>query len=200
MLGEDPTQPGSHPVPEVHQFTPRKQSMFLLELTKTGTIRGAAGRVGVSSATVYRYAQKSEAFRNDIERARDEWEQAMVERVAEAGGVRSVVERKTSAIGKKYEVERIEPGDWRANAWLLEHSPATRDRYAGVLKSKVEIGGSDDLPPIQVAEQVAVEIGPDTMERLTKVIMVLAAAGKLRLPDPGEMNGEVKDVSPDDPS
>lgn len=179
-LGENPAQKGSHPVPEQHQFNARKKAIFLTELGKTGTVRGAASRAGVGFSTVYAHAQADQTFRDAIERARSEWEHGLVEKIVEAGSVGTVIQRRNGT-------QITEPGDWRALAWLLEHSPATREAYAGILRQKVEMGGSVDLPPVQVETTADINVGPGTMERLADVVAVLIRAGKLRLPDPGEM-------------
>lgn len=170
-------------------FTDARKSAFLLALVETGTIRGAAARAGVHFTTVYDHASKDDDFRAGIEHARGEWEQSLVQGILRAGVEGEVIERKNSRI--------VKPGDWRALAWLLEHSPATREAYAGILRQKVEMGGSVDLPPIQMdkTEVHQLEIGPDTMERLAAVVGVLLRAGKLRLPDPGEIDGTATDIS-----
>lgn len=187
-LGENPAQPNSSPVPVAHTFSPKKRAAFLLALVETGSIAGAAAKIGVNRATVYRAAEANETFRDDIERARGQWEQALVEGVAKAGLRGKVIETRK---GTKVE----EPGDWRALAWLLEHAPATRERYAGILRQKVEVGGDPDGVPIQTqSENVNIEIGPDTMDRLARVVEVLMRAGKLRLPDMNEIEGEYKEV------
>lgn len=161
-------------------FSPAKKTAFLLALTETGTITGAAARAKVHRSTVYEHARDDEDFRRQIDEARGEWEHSLVEAIAKAGVEGEVIQRRGTKI--------IKPGDWRALAWLLEHSPATREAYAGIMKQKVELGGSPDLPPMQVeAGAVPVELGPDTMERLSRVVMVLLQQGLLRLPDPGEV-------------
>lgn len=160
-------------------FGQKLQAQFLLELIETGSIRGAAARVGVHYTTVYAHAADDEAFRQKIDEARGEWEQSMVNVVVRGASEGKVIERR----GKKI----VEPGDWRAAAWLLEHHPATRQAYAGILRQKVELGGAEDLPPVQLEETQQVEIGPGTMDRLSQVVMVLVQNGILRLPDPGEI-------------
>lgn len=184
-LGENPNQPGGKPVPAVHTFNERKKALFLTELGKTGSIRGAAARTSVHYSTVYEHAKNNPTFADAIERARGDWEQSLVDKIREAGSVGTTIERRN---GTKV----IEPGDWRALAWLLEHAPATRERYAGILRQKVELGGDPDGVPVQVDAQnnLQIDIGPDTMERLAAVVQVLMRAGKLRLPDPGEIDGE----------
>ena len=171
-------------------FNDAKKTAFLLALVESGTIRGASARAGVHYTTVYQHAKDDEGFRAQIDQARAEWEQSLVEAIAKAGVQGEVVQRRGSKV--------IKPGDWRALAWLLEHSPATREAYAGILRQKVELGGSQDLPPIQTqhTETQEIEIGPETMERLARVVQVLLGAGKLRLPDPGEtvIDGEAEDV------
>lgn len=161
-------------------FTAARKTAFLLALVESGTIRGAAARAGVHNTTVYAHAKDDPEFRAEIEKARGEWEQSMVEAIAKAGVQGEVVQRRGAKV--------IKPGDWHALAWLLEHSPSTREAYAGILRQKVEMGGSPDLPPIQTehTETHEIEIGPETMERLARVVQVLLRAGKIRLPDPGE--------------
>lgn len=168
------------------EITQAKKAEFLLELVETGSIRGAAARVGIAFKTVYRHAEKDEDFREAIDNARGEFEQATLRAIARAGVEGEVIERRGKKITK--------PGDWRALTWLLEHSPAYRESYAGVLRQRVEIGGSEDMPPIQTEQMEQVEIGPGTMDRLSSVIMVLVQNGILRLPDPNE----VIDVTPDE--
>lgn len=170
-------------------FNAAKRTTFLLALVETGTIRGAAARAGVHFSTIYEHAKSDDDFRAQIDEARGEWEQGMVEAIAKAGVQGEVIQRRGSKV--------IKPGDWRALAWLLEHSPSTREAYAGIMKQKVEVGGSPDLPPIQTehTETHEIEIGPATMERLAAVVQVLLRAGKIRLPDPGEViDGEAEET------
>lgn len=191
-LGENPAQPGSSPVPIARQLNSKKKAEFLLALAKGGSIVGACSRIGMSKTTIYRAAQADEAFRDAIERARGEWEQAQLDAIDQAARTGKVIERRN---GTKTE----EPGDWHAAAWLLEHSPHTRERYAGVTRQRVELGGSDDMPPVRTehTEKVEVEVGPETMERLSQVVMVLVRAGKLRLPEPEDViEGEATEVDP----
>lgn len=196
-LGENPAQKGSNPVPLAHTFNGRKKAAFLLELVKTGSIRGAASRIGVTPGTVYDHAKKDPTFADGIERARGEWEQSLVDGIVTAGLRGKVIEKRTR---KGETLQEIEPGDWRALAWALEHAPTTRERYAGILRQKVELGGDPDGAPLQIQsqEQLQIELGPDTMERLTAVVQVLVNAGKIRLPDPNEIEGTATDVTPDD--
>jgi hypothetical protein len=161
-------------------FSPARKAAFLLALAETGTIVGAAARTKVSRFTVYEHAKNDEEFRRGIDEARGEWEQSLVTAIAKAGVEGEVIERRAGG-------KIIKPGDWRALAWLLEHSPATREAYAGIMKQKVEVGGSPDLPPVQMGGSTEIEIGPATMERLGQVVMILLQQGKLRLPDPGEI-------------
>lgn len=160
-------------------FGEKQKAKFLLELVETGSIRGAAARVGVHFSTIYDHARDDEAFRAKIDEARGEWEQSMVNIVVKGASEGEVIERR----GKK----TTRPGDWRAAAWLLEHHPATRQAYAGILRQKVELGGAEDLPPVQIEDAKPVEVGPGTMDRLQQVVMVLVQNGVLRLPDPGEV-------------
>ena len=180
----------SAPIP--NKFTEKVRSAFLLALAASGSVRGASGRIGVHFSTIYEHAKSDPTFADAIERARAEWEQGLVEKIVKAGEVGSVIERRN---GTKVE----QPGDWRALAWALEHSPATRERYAGILRQKVEVGGSEDMPPIQSqhTETHEIEIGPETMDRLQAVVMVLVKAGRLRLPDPNEIEGEATEVDPE---
>lgn len=195
-IGEDPRTPGGHPVPEAFTFNPKRRAAFLLALAETGTVVGASARVGISKATVYRAAQEDDTFRDSIERARGEWEQSLVAQIAKAGLQGNVIERRGRGGTKRIE----EPGDWRALAWLLEHSPSTRERYAGILRQKVEMGGAEDLPPIQHDVKAQIDIGPAMMDRLARVVMVLVESGKMRLPDPNEIEGEFSsDDEPDEP-
>lgn len=174
-MADDPAKPYNP-----NGFNQAKKAAFLLALAETGTITGAAARAKVHRITVYEHAKNDEEFRRGIDEARGEWEQSLVQAIAKAGAEGDVIQRRGTKI--------IKPGDWRAMAWLLEHSPATREAYAGILKQKLEMGGSPDLPPIGVdAGAVPVELGPDTMERLGRVVMVLLRQGVLRLPDPGEI-------------
>lgn len=191
-LGENATTPGGHPVPVARTFNPKRKALFLVALAKTGTITGAAARVAIAPATVYEHAKNDMTFADAISRARGDWEQALVEGIAEAGAIGKVIERRNGTT-------ITEPGDWHAMAWLLEHAPATRERYAGIMKSKVEISGDPDGVPIQTENaNVNIEIGPDTMDRLARVVEVLIKAGKLRLPDPNEIEGMATEVTPDE--
>jgi AcrR family transcriptional regulator len=191
-LGENPNQPGSHPVPIVHQFNGKKKALFLTELARTGSIRGSAARVGVNRTTIYDHAKKDPSFADSIERARADWEQAQLDLINDAARTGKVIERQR---GNNLSRE-VEPGDWRAAAWLLEHHPNTRETYAGIMRQKVEVGGDPDGIPVETkhTETLEIEPGPEMMERLGRVIMVLARAGKIRLPDPNEMI----DVTPRD--
>lgn len=167
--------------PQPHAFTGKRKAAFLTLVAQTGSIRGAASRAGVARATVYDHAEKDPEFREAIERAVAECEQSLVNRIIAAAETGKVIERRGTTV--------TEPGDWRAAAWLLEHGPYFRDRYAGILKQKVELGGSEDMPAIEVHSTTTqqLEVGPETLERLQIVVGVLLRAGKLRLPDPGEV-------------
>lgn len=162
-------------------FNDAARTAFRLALVETGSIRGAAARAGVDQKTIYYHAGKEPDFRKQIEDARGEFEQSILTGILKAGVQGDVIERRGKKITK--------PGDWRALAWLLEHHPAYRDHYAGILRQRVELGGSPELPPIEThnTETQQIEIGPDTMERLTAVVQILLSAGKLRLPEPGEV-------------
>lgn len=187
-----PNEKGGKPVPVAHTFSPAKKAAFLLALLKTGSIRGASSEIGVHYSTVYRAAEADATFRDDIERTRGEWEQRLVDGIVEAGFRGKVIERKSRAGTEQIQ----EPGDWRALAWALEHAPVTRERYAGILRQKVQIGGDPDGVPVEVDQNqtVSIEIGPGTMERLQQVFNLLVQTGKLRLPDPNE----IIDVTPRD--
>lgn len=170
-----------------HAFNDKRKAEFLLELVKTGSIRGAAARTNVHHTTVYEHAREDEKFRESIERARGEFEQAALQAIWDAGTTGEVIERRNGS-------KTIKPGDWRALAWMLEHNPAYREQYAGILRQRVQIGpGEPDFNP-QDTEGIVADIGPGTMDRLTSVVMVLVQNGVLRLPDPGE----VINVTPDD--
>lgn len=158
-----------------------RRSAFLLALLETGSIRGAAARSGVHFTTVYRHAETDERFRAQIDEARGEFQHSLLLGILKAGVQGEVIERRGGTTTK--------PGDWRALAWILEHHPAYQAEFAGILRQKVEVGGNPDLPPIQIdgSTTTSIEIGPDTMERLSAVVQVLLRAGKLRLPDPGEV-------------
>lgn len=170
-------------------FSDKRRALFLTEVARTGSIRGAASRTGVSRDTIYRHAANDPSFREAIERAVDEAEQSLLDTLVKASNTGKVIERRGTTI--------TEPGDWKAAAWLLEHSPFYRDRYAGILRQKVELGGAADLPPLEVdsTTTVQIEMGPEMMERLQTVVGVLLRAGKLRLPDPGEViDGESEPI------
>jgi hypothetical protein len=173
-----------NPLPPSRPFSEKRKSLFLLELARTGSIRGSAARAGVARQTIYNEVERNPSFREDIDRAVDEAEQALVDSIVKAANTGKVIERRGTTVS--------EPGDWRAGAWLLEHSPFFRDRYAGILRQKVELGGSDDLPAIDISGTVKheLDVGPEMMDRLQAVVGVLLKAGKLRLPEPAEVDGD----------
>lgn len=176
-MADNPAERGKHgQVPMVKQFNGRRRAIFLTALAQTGSLRGAAARTNVNPSTVYDHAQKDPTFAESIERARNEWEHALLEKIAKAAEMGTVTERKN---GSRF----VEPGDWRAAAWLLEHAPHTRDHYAGVMRQKVQLGGDPDNP-IKV-ENVADAI-PTTGERLGQVFALLVRAGVVRYPESGE--------------
>lgn len=162
-----------------NEFNEGRRAQFILALLETGSLRGASARAQIDVTTVYRHAEANPAFRAQIDEARNEFQQSLLLGILRAGVAGEVVERKGTKTTK--------PGDWRALAWILEHHPSYRDDFAGILKQKVEVGGTAELPPIEVSTTVDVEVGAATMERLAAVVQVLLRAGKLRLPDPGEV-------------
>lgn len=176
---------GTMAVVPPHLFTQRKR-VLLLEAFKAGqTVRGACARAGISNQTYYEHYNNEPEFAEQCDRARAESEAKLVDAITKSAHSGETVTTPGGAV-------TVRPGDWRAAAWLLEHHPATREQYAGILKSKVQMSGDPDGPPVQL-EVEGQEMS--TLERMAAVVTVLQRAGVMPIPEPGET--KLIDVTPD---
>lgn len=86
------------------RLTPLVQEAVVRVLRNGGTRTSAAGHVGVSRETFYRWLNTRTTFRDAVEKAEHDCDVDLVVRI------------KAAAVG----------GDWKAAQWLLEHHPRTR--------------------------------------------------------------------------
>lgn len=157
-------------------FTQRKRVVLLNAIKQGQTIRAACARASVHSSTFYDYLNNDADFQQQVERARGEAEARLVEAITNGAHTGETITTPGGTV-------KVMPGDWRAAAWLLEHHPHTRERYAAINKS--QIGGDPDNP---VPVPVDVTGGPEmtTVERMAAVVTVLQRAGVMPIPEPGE--------------
>jgi len=163
-------------------FTARKRVVLLNAIKSGQTIKAACAVAGVHQATFYDHINVDDEFRSAVERAKGVAESRLVEAVTKSGHTGETVVTPGGQV-------TIKPGDWRAAAWLLEHHPNTRERYAAI--SKNQISGDPDNPT-----PVAVDVAGDemtTVERMAAVVSVLQRARVMPLPGPGDT---VIDVTP----
>jgi len=167
--------PNGHEGIQAYRFSERRRAVFLTELRNGQTVRAAAARAGVSDVTVYRHMQGDDTFSSAVARARDEAEAKLLDGITKAAHTGETITTAGGAVVTK-------PGDWRAGAWMLEHHPHTKERYATI--TKAQVGGDPSNPaPVQVG--VTVDLGPATIERLGQVVSILARAGVVQLPAGG---------------
>lgn len=157
-------------------FSERKKTVFLNALKDGQTVRAAAARAGVDRSTIYHHMAKDSTFASKVAQARDEAEARLLDAITKAAHTGDTVTTPGGTV-------TVRPGDWKAAAWLLEHHPHTRERYATL--TKMQMGGDPDNPTPILTETV-VDVGPSTIERLGQVVGILARAGKVRYPEPGE--------------
>ena len=154
--------------PRLDEFTERKKVIFLTHLRRGQTIRAAAAKAHVGERTVFDHSSSDPQFAAAITRAKDEAEASLVEAITKSAHSGDTVTTPGGTV-------TIKPGDWRAAAWLLEHHPHTRERYAEI--TKMRLGGDSDAPPIQSQQETLV--GITTPERVVAVIDILVKAGQL---------------------
>jgi len=164
--------PNGHEGIQAYRFNERRRAIFLTELRNGQTVRAACARAGIDEATAYRHMQDDATFKDAVTRARDEAEAKLLDSITKAAHTGETITTAGGAVVTK-------PGDWRAGAWMLEHHPHTKERYATI--TKAQVGGDPSNPaPVQVG--MTVDLGPATIERLGQVVSILARAGVVRLP------------------
>ena len=173
-------------------FTPRKRIALLHAIKSGQTVRAACARANISVPTYYRHLNEDLTLQEAVNRARGEAEARLVEAITNGAHSGETV---TTSGGQV----TVKPGDWRAAAWLLEHHPHTRERYASI--NKTQLGGDPDNPtPVLVEVEGG---GMPPAERFGAVIAVLQRAGVLPgeailLPSPPEPEGGIS-VAQDPP-
>jgi hypothetical protein len=120
---------------------------------------------------VYDHIQNDQTFADSVVRARDEAEAKLLDAITKAAHTGETITTAGGAVVTK-------PGDWRAGAWMLEHHPHTKERYATITKAQVA-GDPSNPAPVQVG--MTVDLGPATIERLGQVVSILARAGVVQL-------------------
>jgi hypothetical protein len=128
----------------------------IVELVRAGcTVANAAEAGNIDEGTFYRWMQRGaehrapaafRRFREDVLRARAEAEAEAVVQVRRGARGGAVVERRTieHKDGRTETIERLQPPDWKADAWFLERSrPKSWGR-----RTLVEVSGVDggDIP------------------------------------------------------
>lgn len=149
-------------------FTPARQMVFLGSIAEGQTVRGASARAGISRDAVYYHMREDPSFLQQVERARGEAESKLVDSITKSSHTGDTI---TTPGGKVV----VRPGDWKAAAWLLEHHPETRERYAAIAKTQVS-GDPDNPTPILVGLP---ELRTDQLEAIA---LILADAGALPAP------------------
>lgn len=157
-------------------FTQRKRAVLLSAIKEGQTVKGACARAGVGVSTYYEHLASDRTLAEQVERARGEAEARLVDAITKSAHTGETVTTPGGAV-------TVKPGDWRAAAWLLEHHPHTRERYAAI--NKAQIGGDPDNPaPVMV--EVEGSGAMSTMERMAAVVTVLQRAGVMPIPGPGD--------------
>ena len=164
-------------LPVTTGITPRRWVTFLNQLKHGQTIRAACAKAGFSRSTLYTTlnADPNSGLLEQIEHAKNEGERRLVEAVTQASHTGDTITTPGGSIV-------VKPGDWRAAAWLLEHHPHTRERYASIQKQ--QIGGDPDNPaPVKT---VGVQVVGDftSVERRAAIISLMQQVGALPFPDP----------------
>lgn len=170
------------------RLTPAARVVFLDAIRNGQTVRAAAGRARLTRESIYHEMRINPTFVLQVQVARDESEARLIDSVTKSAHTGETV---TTPGGQV----TVRPGDWRAAAWLLEHHPDTRERYAAI--NKAQIGGDPDNPTAVPVEVVGASEG-GTMERLARVVTVLQRAGVMPLPDPANPVIDVIDVTPEE--
>lgn len=150
--------------------------MFLNQLRKGQTISGACAHAGFSRTSFYDAinADPTSDLTLQVERARGEGERRLVEAVTTAAHTGDTVTTPGGQI-------TVKPGDWRAAAWLLEHHPATREKFAAIQKQQLS-GDPDNPVPIKTANMHVVG-DYDMLERNARIVALMQQAGVLPIPD-----------------
>jgi hypothetical protein len=157
-------------------FTQRKRVVLLNAIKQGQTITAACARAGIGRVTFYDHYNGDPAFVAQVERAKGQAEAALVESITNGAHSGETIKTPGGQV-------TVRPGDWRAAAWLLEHHPNTRERYAPISKTQIS-GDPDNATPVQVEVEGD---GMNPMDRLGAVVTVLQRAGVLLTPHPGEV-------------
>ncbi len=146
-------------------------------------MKGAAARAGISPSTLYEHINNEPFFRDQIEVARGEAEAKLVDAITTSSHTGETI---TTPGGRV----TVRLGDWRAAAWLLEHHPETRQKFAAIQKTQLS-GDPDNPAPVQV--EAALYQGPDLSEivrALHEGGALVIPPGKPALPEPKKVNGQ----------
>jgi hypothetical protein len=104
-------------------------------------------------------------FLIEWEKARTQVEVASLNAIREAGAKRKVQRTRVVTDGNgdviRREVEEWEELDWRARAWLLRHSPATRAEYS----ERTEVTGADG-GPVEIDVSAMLARAREDLERI----------------------------------
>lgn len=160
-----------------HLFTPRKRVTLINAIKSGQTIKAACARANVSISTFYRHLSQDGTLQEQVDRARGEAEARLIDAVTKSAHTGETVTTPGGAV-------TVKPGDWRAAAWLLEHHPHTRERYAAI--QKAQIGGDPDNPTAVPVEVLGGASDMTTTERMAAVVTVLQRAGVMPIPAPGD--------------
>ena len=126
---------------ESPRFTPENVTTIIHYLEQGASRKAAAAAAGIHVDTLKRWIVRDEEFKCAID-------------IAEAAGPA----RQASRIN-----QAGERGDWRADAWLLKHSPRTRDEWAEASSGtngvtvNLQIFGREDEPVTINGEVVEAE-------------------------------------------
>jgi len=129
MEDEEPSRSIDELRPRIDGFTPRKQKKFLKWLAKTGCVRDAAGKAGISTTTIDRTRRNFADFDARCVAALDlalPGLEAIAYRRATVGAPAKVIRK-----GKLVEV-RVQPSDAMLRLLMTGAAPGKYGRYAGM--------------------------------------------------------------------